>query len=62
MSAVGGYVRQITDMIGLKIPIGGKAMAKLVATKRVPEIIAPLGLDRFRLDRCVSERASAGTH
>ncbi len=44
------------------IPIGGKGMAGLVATKRVPEIIAPLGLDRFRLDRCVSERASAGTH
>jgi sarcosine oxidase subunit beta len=44
------------------IPIGGKAMAELVATKRVPEIIAPLGLDRFALDRCVSERASAGTH
>jgi sarcosine oxidase subunit beta len=44
------------------IPIGGKSMAELVATKRVPEIIAPLGLDRFRLDRCISERASAGTH
>ena len=44
------------------IPIGGKAMAELVATQRVPEIIAPLGLDRFVRDRCVSERASAGTH
>jgi len=44
------------------IPISGKAMAELIATKRVPEIIAPLGLDRFRLDRCISERASAGTH
>lgn len=44
------------------IPISGKSMAELVATKRVPAIIAPLGLDRFRLDRCISERASAGTH
>jgi sarcosine oxidase subunit beta len=44
------------------IPIGGKSMAELVATKRIPEILAPLGLNRFRLDRCISERASAGTH
>ncbi len=44
------------------IPAGGKSMAELVATKRVPNIIAPFGLDRFRRDRCISERASAGTH
>jgi sarcosine oxidase subunit beta len=44
------------------IPQSGKSMAELIATKRVPELIAPLGLDRFRNDRCISERASAGTH
>lgn len=44
------------------IPISGTSMAALVATGRVPELIAPFGLDRFRRDRAVSERASAGTH
>jgi sarcosine oxidase, subunit beta len=44
------------------IPISGTAMAELVATGRVPELIAPFALDRFRRDRAVSERASAGTH
>ena len=37
-------------------------MAELVATGKVPELIAPFRLDRFRDDRAVSERASAGTH
>jgi sarcosine oxidase subunit beta len=44
------------------IPQSGKSMAELIATKRTPDLIAPLGLDRFRNDRCISERASAGTH
>lgn len=44
------------------IPIGGKTMAELIATDRVPPLIAPFALDRFRRDRSVSERASAGTH
>ena len=44
------------------IPISGTSMAALVATGRVPELIAPFALDRFRRDRAVSERASAGTH
>jgi sarcosine oxidase subunit beta len=43
-------------------PIAGVTMAELVATGRVPELIAPFALDRFRRDRAVSERASAGTH
>jgi hypothetical protein len=37
-------------------------MAELVATGRVPDLIAPFALDRFERDRAVSERASAGTH
>ena len=44
------------------IPIGGLSMAEFVATGEVPELIAPYALTRFREDRAVSERASAGTH
>jgi sarcosine oxidase subunit beta len=44
------------------IPVSGKRMAELIATGRVPEVIAPFALDRFRRDRSVPERASAGTH
>jgi sarcosine oxidase, subunit beta len=44
------------------IPIAGVSMAELVATGRVPPLIAPFGLERFREDRAVPERASAGTH
>jgi sarcosine oxidase, subunit beta len=43
-------------------PIAGATMAELVATGKVPPLIAPFALDRFRRDRAVSERASAGTH
>jgi sarcosine oxidase subunit beta len=43
-------------------PIAGVTMAELIATGRVPDLIAPFALDRFRHDRAVSERASAGTH
>jgi sarcosine oxidase subunit beta len=43
-------------------PIAGVTMADLVATGKVPPLIAPFALDRFRRDRAVSERASAGTH
>ncbi len=44
------------------IPVSGRNMAALIATGRVPEILAPFALDRFRRDRAVPERASAGTH
>jgi sarcosine oxidase subunit beta len=44
------------------IPIGGLTMAELIATRRVPALIAPFALDRFKKDRAISERASAGTH
>ncbi|MEO8276749.1 MAG: FAD-dependent oxidoreductase [Thermoanaerobaculia bacterium] len=44
------------------IPASGKNLAELIATRRVPALIAPFELDRFRRDRSVSERASAGTH
>jgi sarcosine oxidase subunit beta len=43
-------------------PIAGKTIAELVATGRTPPLIAPFALGRFREDRAVSERASAGTH
>jgi len=44
------------------IPVSGLSMAELLATGRVPPLIAPFALDRFRHDRAVPERASAGTH
>jgi sarcosine oxidase subunit beta len=44
------------------IPASGLSMAELIATRRVPALIAPFALDRFRKDRAISERASAGTH
>ncbi len=44
------------------IPVAGLSMAELLATGRVPALIAPFALDRFRHDRAVPERASAGTH
>jgi sarcosine oxidase subunit beta len=43
-------------------PIFGATMAEYVATGRVPELIAPFSLDRFREDRMVPDAASAGTH
>lgn len=44
------------------IPASGILMAELLATGRVPPLMAPFSLDRFRWDRAVPERASAGTH
>jgi hypothetical protein len=37
-------------------------MAELVATGRAPEKIAPFRIDRFRDDRAIPDRSSAGTH
>jgi sarcosine oxidase subunit beta len=44
------------------IPASGVSMAELIATGKVPALIAPFALSRFRDDRAVPERASAGTH
>jgi sarcosine oxidase subunit beta len=43
-------------------PIFGATMAELIATGRTPELIAPFGPQRFRLDRMVPDAFSAGTH
>ena len=43
-------------------PAFGATMAEHVATGRVPDLIAPFALDRFRDDRMVPDAASAGTH
>jgi sarcosine oxidase, subunit beta len=40
-------------------PIVGKTLAELVATDRVPDLIAPFALERFYEDRLVSELAAA---
>ncbi len=44
------------------IPAGGEQMAELIATGRVPSLIAPFALDRFAQDRTMADRGSAGTH
>jgi sarcosine oxidase subunit beta len=43
-------------------PIFGATIAEYVATGRVPDLIAPFALGRFREDRMVPDAASAGTH
>jgi sarcosine oxidase subunit beta len=43
-------------------PVFGATIAEFVATGRVPALIRPFGLDRFRADRMVPDAASAGTH
>ncbi|NND04704.1 MAG: FAD-dependent oxidoreductase [Acidimicrobiia bacterium] len=44
------------------IPAGGEAMAELIATGEVPELIEPFRLDRFERDRTMADRGSSGTH
>jgi sarcosine oxidase subunit beta len=44
------------------IPAGGLGMAELVATGTAPPLIAPFRIDRFRDDRAIPDRSSAGTH
>ena len=43
-------------------PIFGSTMAEAIVTGRMPELIAPFALERFRRDRMVPDAASAGTH
>ena len=40
-------------------PIAGKCMAEMIFTGRVPELIKPFSLSRFREGKLVNERASA---
>jgi sarcosine oxidase subunit beta len=42
-------------------PIAGKMMAELIATNRVPPLIAPFGLERFYTGQLVGEKAAAVT-
>lgn len=44
------------------IPAGGLGMAEFVATGVAPPEIAPFRIDRFRDDRVIPDRSSAGTH
>jgi sarcosine oxidase subunit beta len=44
------------------IPASGVGMAELVATGVAPPTIAPVRIDRFRDDRAIPDRSSAGTH
>jgi sarcosine oxidase subunit beta len=59
----GFYVTAGWGTWGFKaIPAGGMGMAELVATGVAPPTIAPFRIDRFRDDRAVPDRSSAGTH
>jgi sarcosine oxidase subunit beta len=44
------------------IPAAGLGMAELVAKGAAPPMIAPFRIDRFRDDRAIPDRSSAGTH
>jgi sarcosine oxidase subunit beta len=44
------------------VPAAGTSVAALVATERVPDVIAPFALSRFAADRVIADRSSAGTH
>jgi sarcosine oxidase subunit beta len=44
------------------VPAAGVAIAELVATGCTPSLIAPFALSRFREDRAIADRSSAGTH
>jgi sarcosine oxidase subunit beta len=58
---VGGfYVDVGWGTYGFKAgPVSGEAMAQCIASGRVPEIIAPFGLDRFGEGRLVGEKGAA---
>ena len=43
------------------IPAGGEAMAELIATGKVPSLIAAFGLSRFAADHAMADQGSAGT-
>lgn len=43
------------------IPAGGEAMAELIATGKVPALIAAFGLGRFAADHAMADQGSAGT-
>jgi sarcosine oxidase subunit beta len=43
------------------IPAGGEAMAELIATRKVPPLIAAFGLERFAADHAMADQGSAGT-
>lgn len=44
------------------IPASGEQMAEAIATGETPEMIAPFLLSRFKRDRPMADRGSAGTH
>jgi sarcosine oxidase subunit beta len=59
----GFYVSTGWGTWGFKaVPASGLLMAELVASGDVPRLIAPFRVDRFRDDRLVADRSSAGTH
>ncbi len=59
----GFYITSGWGTWGFKaIPASGESMAALIATDETPDLIAPFSLDRFKRDRTMADRGSAGTH
>ena len=58
---VGGFILDVGwGTYGFKAaPAAGKRTAELIATNRVPELIAPFRLDRFYTDDLIGEKAAA---
>jgi sarcosine oxidase subunit beta len=58
---VGGFILDVGwGTYGFKAaPAAGKRTAELIATNRVPELIAPFKLDRFYTDDLIGEKAAA---
>jgi sarcosine oxidase subunit beta len=58
----GFYITTGWGTWGVKaIPAGGEQLAQLIATGRVPELIAPFALDRFAKDQPMADLGSTGT-
>ena len=58
---VGGFILDVgLGTYGFKAaPAAGKRTAELIATNRVPELIAPFTLERFYTDNLIGEKAAA---
>ena len=40
-------------------PVAGETLAQLIATRKIPALLEPFQLSRFREDRLVGEKAAA---
>ena len=61
VTPIGGFLVDVGwGTYGFKAaPASGKRMAELIATGRVPDLIAPFALERFYTDNLIGEKAAA---